>query len=202
MLRERARTLYQLCATSGRSDELLSRALEALDVSIDALQTAELRLQAHDAEQQVEQIALEQGYAHYQDLFQHVPTGYLVTSLEGTIRQASAIAATLLGASEKNLVGRSITSFVPEGQRRSFRAVLAGVGSANDVCTWRHPLQPWQGLVFDAFWRVAVARAPSGRPQALRWLVFSAQEIERPHGLAAYIDGAGDFNGQERYVGA
>jgi PAS domain S-box-containing protein len=177
LIRERVRALYQRGNAADPAGDVLERAFEELEVALEALQGAELRLQMRDTERQAERAELEQARQHYYDLFANAPAAYLITSLDGTIRQANFAAETLLRATEKNLVGRSLANFVPDGQRRPFRIALATLHGAHEPKVWQHRLQAHGGEAFDAILCAAVVRAPSGRPQGLRWMFLPTHAL-------------------------
>lgn len=187
VIQERVRSLYQIDRQSGRLDTVLAQAFEELELTLEALRAAEQQLRERDERRSTEHAALEQAYQHYLDLYAHAPAAYLVTGLDGTIRQANAGAEQLLGASERSLLGRSLTNFVPDGQRRSVRGAIAELRGAQEPQTWQLRLLPHDRPAFDVMICVAVARAPSGRPQALRWLLAPAHEPATQPGAA---DGA------------
>jgi hypothetical protein len=175
ILRQRVQELYRLSADPAQCTEVLGRALGELELLLEALQSADARLAATVEEQLNEVAAIEQSREQYRDLFMHAPLGYLVTSLDGIIRQASAQAEKLLGTDERGLIGRALSTFIPDGQRRKFRALL-GELAEQEPRPWQLCLEPWEGPPFDAVLYPAVARAPSGRPQSLRWLVCAADQ--------------------------
>jgi PAS domain S-box-containing protein len=185
ILRMRARELYRVSGDATQGPELLGRAIEELELALEALQGAEDRLRAMREEHLNDRAALEQSLEHYRDLFVHAPLGYLATNPEGIVRQANARAEALLGTRERGLVGRSLSNFIPDGQRRKFRTAIAEHLCEETPRRWETHLEPWQGEGFDAILYSVVARAPSGRPQALRWLVCSAADEARLLGDAS-----------------
>src|SRR5689334_16007104 len=50
----------------------------------------------------------------YQNLFRVAQEGYFVTDLEGKIREANAIGATLLGKTQAEILGTSLPSYIHE----------------------------------------------------------------------------------------
>src|SRR5215216_5714823 len=120
-MRERIRALYQQGNRMAQQDDILSTAFEELTLALEQLQAAEEKLRQQPERWQDIRAELEMEAQRYQDLFDHAPAAYLVTSLDGTIRQANVAAATLLESSARALVGRALSFFVPEGQRRLFR---------------------------------------------------------------------------------
>jgi PAS domain S-box-containing protein len=113
----------------------------------------------------------------YQDLFVHAPVAYLITSLNGTIRQANLAAAELFFSAEKFMIGRSLALFVPEGERSAFRDRLAQLrGQSQQRHTWETRLQPWRGSGFQSRLTVAFAHGRLGRPTAIRWIIQNIAE--------------------------
>src|SRR5579863_6528087 len=72
-------------------------AVEALDVTVEELRVALDELQKKNHELQHLQLAAEASRKRYQELFDSAPDGYLVTNLNGTIREANQVAAVMLG---------------------------------------------------------------------------------------------------------
>lgn len=170
VMRRRIGVLYQSASTTSER-ELLPRAFEELQLAIEELQTAEesLRDQHQELLASVDQI--EQDRLRYQDLFELAPIGYLITSLDATIRQANQTAQHILGAPEKFLVGRSLALFVPVGGRRPFRERVQALRHIQAPQRWLHEIQPWQGDPYLVELTIALIQTSQGRPTGLRWLV-------------------------------
>src|SRR5258705_955912 len=124
-LRQRVQSLYLQGGTNAQSDAVLSRAFEELAHALEELQAADQALHRQRDEWLNKQTELELECQRYKDLFEHAPAGYLVTSIDGAIRQANSAALALLETSDRAIVGRSLAFFVPEGQRRAFREKIA-----------------------------------------------------------------------------
>ena len=63
------------------------------------------------------QTTLEASLAHYFDLYEHAPVGYLTISEQGLILEANLTAAKMLGVARYELATRSLSSFIlPEDQ--------------------------------------------------------------------------------------
>jgi PAS domain S-box-containing protein len=177
-LQRRMATLYRSAATEATPHELLPVAFEELQVALEELQSMheELLLQHEHLLNTREQIEAE--FQAFQDLYVHAPVAYLVTSLNGTIRQTNLAAAELLYSAEKFMVGRSLALFVPEGERRAFRERLAQLrDQSRHPQTWEMRLQPWRGSGFQATLTVAIAYGPLGRPTAIRWIIQDAARL-------------------------
>jgi PAS domain S-box-containing protein len=182
-MRERVRALYRRGSMAVHHDEVLSAAFEELAVALEELRATDVEQQRQCEAWLDERVALEAECQRYQDLFTHAPIGYLVTSLNGTIRQANATAAKLLQMDEKWLTGRALALFVPDGQRRAFRSAIAQLRENQQRHLWELRLQPWSGPPFDAELIIAIDQGQDGRPLALRWLIHDVshrKEAESP----------------------
>jgi len=112
----------------------------------------------------------------YKDLFDHAPAAYVVTSIDGAIRQANLAALALLDTSERAIVGRSLAFFVPDGQRRAFRQKIAELLQSNTPQEWIFSMCSWEGVPLETRLTVSVLRGASGRPLALYWLIYALGE--------------------------
>jgi PAS domain S-box-containing protein len=175
-MRQRVRALYRKGGPSIHHDGVLSEAFEELAIALEELCAAdEARHHQHEAWLD-ERTALEAEIGRYQELFDQAPIGYLLTSLDGSIRQANSTAAAMLGAERRLLAGRSLALFIPEGQRRPFRAEVARLRDAQHLYIWEAEIRPWQGAPFAAEFMVTVARGEKGLPRALRWLMHDISQ--------------------------
>jgi len=170
VMRRRIGALYQSASTTSER-ELLPRAFEELQLAIEELQTAEEHLRGQHEEMLASVDQIEQDRLRYQDLFEQAPIGYLITSLDATIRQANYTAQQLLGAPEKFLVGRSLALFVPTGGRRPFRDRVLELRHCQQPQRWLNEFAPWQGHPQMVELTAACIQTPQGRTTGLRWLL-------------------------------
>jgi PAS domain S-box-containing protein len=176
ILRQRVQSLYQQGGTHAQADPVLNQAFEELAYALEDLQTADQALHQQRAEWLNKQAELELECQRYKDLFDHAPCGYLVTSVDGAIRQANQAALALLETSDRTIVGRSLAFFVPEGQRRAFREKIADLLQAVAPQEWVLGMSSWEGAALNARLTASVLRGASGRPLALYWLISAADE--------------------------
>jgi PAS domain S-box-containing protein len=169
-MRERVSRLFRN-AQAGPSQDLLMSALEELQIALEELQVAEEVLRTQTEQQLISHETLDTERRYYCDLFEQAPVAYLVTSTEGTIRQANRPAATLLKTQARQLIGRSLALFVPEGSRRAFRARIPQLCESEGPHEWYIQLQAWEGEPLDVLLLIGVTYDSTGRPAALRWLV-------------------------------
>jgi len=175
-LRQRVQLLYQQGGAGAQSDVVLSRAFEELAHALEELQAADLALHQQHNEWLNKQAELELESQRYKDLFEHAPAGYVVTSIDGAIRQANLAALALLETSERAIVGRSLAFFVPEGRRRAFREKIAELLQSVAPQTWEIEMCSWQGAPIQVRLTASMLRSTSGRPLALYWLIHALGE--------------------------
>ena len=180
VLRRRIQSLYQRGVVQVQSDVLLGGAFEELAHALDALQAADRMLQQQREEYLNVQAEQELQFQRYKDLFEHAPAGYLVTSIDGAIRQANTAALALLETSMRTIVGRSLAVFAPEGQRRALRAQIAQALQAAAPQEWVMNMCSWEGAQLKVRLTVSVLHGPGGHPLALYWLMRLVDEGEAP----------------------
>jgi len=111
--------------------ELQCRASAASAAAIDDLQQTVQQLQVHRVELEMQNRALretqqelEQSARRYSDLFDHLPTGYLIVSLQGQIIGANPAAMELLDQSRSEVVGKFLRRFLNAYDAGRFAAHL------------------------------------------------------------------------------
>jgi PAS domain S-box-containing protein len=176
ILRQRVQSLYQQGAVPAQTNTVLSQAFEELAYALEELQAADQALHRQREEWLNQQTALELESQRYKDLFEHAPAGYLVTSIDGAIRQANSAALTMIETSARTILSRSLALFVLEGQRRAFRQKIAQVLEAAAPQEWEMRMSSWEGTPFQARVTASVLRGASGRPLALHWLICVIDE--------------------------
>jgi PAS domain S-box-containing protein len=144
-------------------------AYESLGVAMEELSVVEEELRTQLDALAGSKNALEREQERYRDLFENAPDGYLVTDLNGVIRQANRAACTLLNLDWRLIVGKPLVTFVPEEGRTAFRAELHRLAHAPTAGSYELRLKPRRGAAFDAAITLAVERDALGRPAALRW---------------------------------
>jgi PAS domain S-box-containing protein len=175
-LRQRVQSLYQQGGSNAQSDTVLSRAFEELAHALEELQSADQALHQQRDEWLNKQVELELENQRYKDLFEHAPAGYMVTSIDGAIRQANPAALALFETTSRAIVGRSLAFFVPDGQRRAFREKIVELLQATAPQEWVISMCSWEGTPIAARLTASVLRGASGRPLALYWLIQSLDE--------------------------
>jgi PAS domain S-box-containing protein len=171
---------------------LLGEALEGLSTALEELRIAGEELQQQNEELAAARQLAEEERQRYQDLFDFAPDGYLVTDLEGMIRQANRAAADLLGVRPDFLFDRPLISYVAPQDRQRFHIYLnrAQEPDARWMGEWELEMLPKDGSPFPA----ALSVAPSHRGEqvmTLRWLlrdISASKRAEERERLLAQIE--------------
>jgi PAS domain S-box-containing protein len=170
VLEQRMAELREIGGLSPEEHSILAQTFEELHTTLEELQVAEEELRAQNEELEGARQSVEVEHRRYLDLFELAPDGYLVTDMNGTIREANRAAALLLGADQAFLVGKPMAVFIGKEDLRAFRS---GVLAAQDagVIEWEFPIHPRQGDPFDAAVRISILRSQEGKAAGMRWLV-------------------------------
>ena len=109
----------------------------------------------------------------YAELFDFAPEAYLETDAHWNIREANRAAAKLLCCAQDHLVGKPLVVFVPEGERRHFRAMLATLEKkgADGPVDWGAKMQARDGEAVEVLVRAAAARGADGRVAGVRCML-------------------------------
>ena len=87
-------------------------------------------------------VGLDRERMRYRELFDLAPDAYLVTDVNGTIREANLAAGQLLGVERKFLVGKSIQLFLEDAARREYRHQLDQLCDSDRNEEWEVWLTP------------------------------------------------------------
>lgn len=136
-----------------------------------AVATEELTVQEEELTATAEMAVLWR--RHYEQLFQLAPDGYLVTDLQGVIREANQAAAGLLGVEATFLSHKPLPLFVALPARAAFRAHLRGFQQKPGRQEWEVIIQPRHRSAFNACVSAAAMPDLDGRPSVLLWLIHA-----------------------------
>lgn len=117
--------------------------------------------------------ALEEERQRYQELFDFAPDGYLITDLDGTIREANRSASQLLEVDTMALVGKPLAVFVEKEQKNVFRSRLGRLRNAapDAVREWDMTLISRTNQAIPISVTVGLSIRRSGQPQQIRWMI-------------------------------
>jgi len=168
----RSQFLEDCVSESPRQHEhLLAQAFEELRTALEELRVAEEELRQQNEQLVLARQEVEVERLRYQELFEFAPDGYLVTDTYGKILEANRAAATVLNISKNYLIGKTLSSFIPEEERYAFRTQLTHLREIEQIQEWEIRLQPRRGHIFDASLNVTTIKDKQGNPLGWRWLV-------------------------------
>lgn len=159
--------------------EQVTRHLDNLRSALEELQLAEEELRQQNEELIATRQALETERQRYLNLFEFAPDGYIVTDTYGTVQEANRSAARLLNIAQHHLIGKPLVSFVPEEQRRSFRALLHQLPKINRIQEWEIQLYRREKTAFDVALTVETMRDQQENAIAFHWLLRDVTERKR-----------------------
>jgi PAS domain S-box-containing protein len=130
--------------------EFLPIALKELGTASEELQVIVETLRQQNEELMANRATVEAERRYYQDLFEFAPDAYLVTDLQGMIRQANRVAVKHFNCPRGILVGKPLTVFVSEAERQNFRTYLNSLRQLQRAQEIEWRLQRTTGEFFDA----------------------------------------------------
>ncbi|MBE9201233.1 MULTISPECIES: PAS domain-containing protein [unclassified Nodularia (in: cyanobacteria)] len=133
--------------------------------------------------QQTQKLAIAQArvrteFQRYQDLFEFMPSAYLVTDTQGKIAEANRAASKLFNLQQPFLVNKLLVCFISVEDRQKFRLKFSELGKSEFkyVQEWRFRIQPRHSQPFDAALTVAPLCDVKGNFIAWRWLLRDITE--------------------------
>lgn len=161
----------QVVDTPAAPQTLLDVAFETMNSTIEELRVAEEELRAQNEALAAAHEGVETWRLHYEDLFEAAPDAYLVTGLDGIIREANRAAVELLGLSKRFLKGKPLATFISEEDRQAFRLLLRDMAQAPEMVERELRLRPRRREAMEVAVTLSAVRDPQGHPTGLRWLV-------------------------------
>lgn len=173
-----------------RSSALIPAFVKELGIVMEELQVAieELQQQNQALEETLEMVAAER--KRYQDLFQSVSEGYLVTNLDGKIQEANRRAAEMLGIPLDFLAGKPLAIYINENDRATFRTELIQRSQRDSFKEWELCLQSRGGKLIRIACLVLAIRDQNNQPTGFRWAIRDISERKQIESLE--YNGNGD----------
>lgn len=177
---QHAAALYQSVNRTGEATPPgIVEYVATLSVALEELRAAEEELCQQNEELQRARHALELEQHRYRDLFEFAPDGYIVTDQNGKIQEANRAASELLGVESRYLTNKVLVTFVPEEQRRAFRALLLNLQTIDRIQEWEITFQQRGGERFEASLTVATVHDEKGNTAWIRWIVRDITQRKR-----------------------
>lgn len=160
-------------------------ALKELGVATEELQVAieELQQQNEKLNEALELAATER--KRYQDLFHSAPQAYLITTLDGTIKEANRAAAQLIGIPGNFLEGKPLLIYVSEADRPLYWRELRQRQQYDSFREWQFWLQSRQQLLVRVACSTTVIRDLDDNPIGFRWILRDITEEQRLEALTS-----------------
>ncbi len=190
-----------------RSD-LRTESNQDLLAEVNRLRAMVDELQHQTAELATVRQALEAERRRYREMFELAPDAYLLTSLDGVIREANRAAAAMLSMRQDALPGKSIFLFMDDEARTEVEAKVAPWHRDEPIHTnhlhhavrGQISLRVYKGASFPADYTVSPARDGHGQIIGLRWILRDLSENtrteqalrERDYHFRTLFDHAGD----------
>lgn len=116
--------------------------------------------------------------AHYRDLFDSAPYGFLSTNRNGIVQNFNHAACKMLNAAPKMLLRKPLSVFVPLNHRKSFRSKLNQISKEELLNSWEQILRPRNGKDFLALITV-LAVEDSDKSLKLHWQLHDLTQRKR-----------------------
>ncbi|HEX2189240.1 MAG TPA: PAS domain-containing protein, partial [Longimicrobiaceae bacterium] len=165
--RHRVEALRRRLAAPGEGGALAEEAIEELLTTLEELSVTEEELRSQNESLAAAQLLLEEEHQRYADLFHLAPDPYLVTTPEGTIREANAAAALLFEVGERALAGKPLAVFMARDGVRAFRERLNRVPAEGRAADWEVVVARRDGSTVEVSCTVAAAQERG--ETVLRW---------------------------------
>jgi PAS domain S-box-containing protein len=179
----------------------LQREIKRLRTAVDVLQR-----------QNSELVAIRQAFEterrRYREMFESAPDGYVLTNLNGSVREANRAAAALFGVRQDFLRGKTLLAFIGEESRAALEAMFAHWRNDEGAQADRLPplihgqfrLRVYKGAFFPAEYSISPMRDEHDHIMGLRWLLRDLSEStrteqalrERDYHYRTLFDHAGD----------
>jgi two-component system, OmpR family, phosphate regulon sensor histidine kinase PhoR len=141
-------------ARGDRSDPLVEELLTGLQTTIEELRVAGEELSRQNEELLTLHDAVAAEAQRFRQLFELAPIAYIATDSGGTILDANAAAAALLGTEQRFLTGKPLPIFIDLKRRRAFRQSLLGASRSAQPTEVLIQMRRKTGVAFDAAARI------------------------------------------------
>ncbi|MDD5701205.1 MAG: PAS domain S-box protein [Dehalococcoidales bacterium] len=119
--------------------EQLHLTVQKLVEIVEELKSSDVALKRRVSELLFAYQTLEIGYQHYWEFFNFAPDGYLVTDTNGIIKEANQTILTLLATTQSSLIGKPITTLIPDIKQHDFGLQLNWFEGSQQFELFLHP---------------------------------------------------------------
>ncbi|MEO7683155.1 MAG: PAS domain-containing protein [Gemmatimonadaceae bacterium] len=114
--------------------------------------------------------------AYFKELFELAPAAYIVTDAHLAIEDANTAAVKLLRSPLGELMGRTLTSFVEQGERAIFQRMVNESLIALKQLVQPLTLEPVSGDEVEVLYSACVVHDTKGGVSAIHWLLIEGFE--------------------------
>jgi PAS domain S-box-containing protein len=165
----------------------VSDLLQELETSLEELRVAEEELAQQEEALEVADLNLKLAHAHYRELFEFAPLGYIITDLNGAILEANRAAIALLNVKLQYVLHKPLALYVAEDDKFYLRSRLLGLQNTAHIQSWEMRLQPRKKPLTSVAVTCVRAQLDESDSQSsiIRWLLYDlterkqAEEAER-----------------------
>ena len=158
--------------------EHLCEVTDEIAVSLEELQVAVEELYLQQQKIQIANQQVEAERQRYLELFEFAPDGYLITNLWGIIQEANRTASEMLKRRQDHLIGKPISVFIPEVERRSFYDLLHRLCQEEPIKGAEICLQPSNSNPLTAAISIAPIRDKQNQLVGFRWLLRDVTQLK------------------------
>ena len=163
---------YERRADGQTREAELMRRNEALQEAVEALQVAQEDLM-------LMRLAVEGERQRYQQLFEFATDGYLVTDINGVLREANNAGLARLNITYQHMQGKILSNYVDFDSRIRFRAFLQRIALTDARLEWEGRITPRHGPPVDVVLTACRMPDAGGHQYELRWLLRDVTERKR-----------------------
>jgi PAS domain S-box-containing protein len=161
--------------------------LQELETGLEELRVAEEELAQQEEALETADLNIKLAHAHYRELFEFAPLGYIVTDLNGVIIEANRAAIELLNVKPQYIIGKPLGIYAAEDDKYYLRSRLLGLQHSSAIQSWETNLQPRHRLSIPVAVTCVRAQLDDSDPRSsvIRWLLYDltarkqAEEAER-----------------------
>ncbi len=177
IVRERVESAYEKSKKAGGNNaELTDLLFQEFLTVLEEVEVYEEELTEQNNELESQRYEVVKQRLRYEDLFNFAPDAYLVTDLNGVVREANQMAANLLNIEQRHLIGKPLVTFIDENNRKRFRLLLS---TSQGVTDFDILLDPRKALPINASARMALITDARGKPFEIRWVLRDVTESKR-----------------------
>jgi PAS domain S-box-containing protein len=138
---------------------------------IEELRVADEELRAQNEELIGSRQLIDRERARYRELFDFAPDAYVVTDVNGTIREANVAAGRLLSVDPKFLVGKPIQTFFEQGSRSQYQKQLDQLCHSDRIDDWEVWINPRKGSRTPVSLSLSRTPARQDNKSGYRWIL-------------------------------